>query len=579
MVRDVPALGRARPDAQRHLPRSGRRAAAHRRSGLRRPLSAADSSDRHELPEGRNNALIAGPGDPGSPWAIGSTAGGHTAVEPGLGTLDDFDAFRAKRERLGLEVALDLAWQCSPDHPWVREHPEWFRHRPDGTIKYAENPPKKYQDIYPFDFECEDWRALWQALLDVTLFWIDHGVRIFRVDNPHTKTFGFWEWMIDAGARAASRRDLPRRGVHAARVMRYLAKAGSRSRTPTSPGGTPRRSSTEYFTELTRPRSREYLRPNLFANTPDILHAYLQQGGRPAFEARLLLAATLGASYGIYSGFELCEGQAVARHRGVRRLGEVPVPELGLGPARPHQGAGLRASTQIRRAHRALQFDTTLRFHATDNPEIIAYSKRCARRRRTTLLVVVNLDPHHTQHGHVRSVRCRTSGPARGYASTICSPTRVRLARRRNYVRFDPGVRRRTGTTCSFDPDIRQGHDPVATDTPNSDRPRRLAVASAAAADDDPLWYKDAIIYQAHVKSFFDSNNDGIGDFQGLTAEARLPAGPRHHLPVAAAVLSLAAQGRRLRHRRLSERPSELRHARRLQGVRRRRARAAASRC
>src|SRR6266496_3731502 len=147
--------------------------------------------------KGRNNSVIVEPGDPGSPWAIGSETGGHTAVEPGLGTLDAFEMFRGEAERLGLEVALDLAWQCSPDHPWVAEHPEWFRHRPDGTIKYAENPPKKYQDIYPLDFDCDDWRSLWQALLDVTRFWIARGVRIFRVDNPHTKTFGFWEWMID----------------------------------------------------------------------------------------------------------------------------------------------------------------------------------------------------------------------------------------------------------------------------------------------------------------------------------------------------------------------------------------------
>ena len=189
----------AGPDPTRsaHVPRSAQPAAAHRRSGLRRRLPAADSPDRPSFRKGRNNASRPSPGDPGSPWAIGSTEGGHTAVEPGLGTLDDFDAFREEAERLGLEVALDLAWQCSPDHPWVREHPDWFRHRPDGTIKYAENPPKKYQDIYPLDFECDDWPALWQALLDVTLFWVDRGVRIFRVDNPHTKTFGFWEWMID----------------------------------------------------------------------------------------------------------------------------------------------------------------------------------------------------------------------------------------------------------------------------------------------------------------------------------------------------------------------------------------------
>ncbi len=290
--------------------------------------------------KGRNNRLQAEPDDPGSPWAIGSDAGGHTAVEPGLGTLDDFDRFREAAERAGLEVALDLAYQCSPDHPWVREHPEWFRHRPDGTIKYAENPPKKYQDIYPIDFECEDWRALWHELKAVVLFWIGHGVRIFRVDNPHTKTFGFWEWMIDA-----VRADHPdviflAEAFTRPRPMRRLAKAGfSQSYTYFTWRNTAAELQ-DYFTELTQTEAREYLRPNLFANTPDILHAYLQTGGRPAFETRLVLAATLGASYGIYSGFELCDNRGVPGTEEYHRLREVPVPPVGLGPPGQHQGAG-----------------------------------------------------------------------------------------------------------------------------------------------------------------------------------------------------------------------------------------------
>ncbi len=229
--------------------------------------------------KGRNNALEADALDPGSPWAIGSPAGGHTAVEPGLGTLDDFAAFLQKAEHLGLEVALDLAWQCSPDHPWVREHPGWFRHRPDGTIRFAENPPKKYQDIYPFDFESEDWRALWRALLAVTQFWIDRGVRMFRVDNPHTKTFGFWEWLIESVHARHSDVIFLAEAFTRPKVMRYLAKAGFTQSYTYFTWRNTKAEITDYFTELTEGESREFLRPNLFVNTPDILHAYLQNGG------------------------------------------------------------------------------------------------------------------------------------------------------------------------------------------------------------------------------------------------------------------------------------------------------------
>jgi starch synthase (maltosyl-transferring) len=387
--------------------------------------------------KGPNNSLAAGPGDPGSPWAIGSATGGHTAVEPGLGTIDDFVAFRQEAERLGMEVALDLAWQCSPDHPWVKEHPEWFRHRPDGTIKYAENPPKKYQDIYPFDFESEDWQALWHALVDVTMFWVDHGVRIFRVDNPHTKTFGFWEWMIQKlHARVPDVIFLSEAFTRPA-VMKYLAKAGF---TQSYTYFTWRNSKSElvdYFTELTGSEVREYLRPNLFANTPDILHAYLQHGGCPAFQARLILAATLGASYGIYSGFELCESRALKpgseeyaesekyqfKKRDWTRAG--PMSEL------------ICRVNAARHRHPALQFDRTLRFHETDNPEIIAFSKRAGD---DAILVVVNLDPHHMQHGFVDVPVDLDSFVVRD----VIDDVEYTWHRGRNYVRFDP--------------DIRQGH-------------------------------------------------------------------------------------------------------------------------
>jgi starch synthase (maltosyl-transferring) len=389
--------------------------------------------------KGPNNHPVAGVGDPGSPWAIGSGEGGHTAIEPGLGTLDDFAAFRKDAERLGLEVALDLAWQCSPDHPWVGEHPEWFRHRPDRTIKYAENPPKKYQDIYPLDFEASDWRALWQTLLDVTLLWVARGVKIFRVDNPHTKTFGFWQWLIDRIHAEHADVIFLSEAFTRPKLMRRLAKIGFTQSYSYFTWRNSKQELIEYFTELTRTDVREYFRPNLFANTPDILHAYLQHGGRPAFEARLLLAATLGASYGLYSGFELCESQAVRagseeyadsekyqlRHRNWNAPGNIN--EL------------VSRVNRIRHEHAALHADWTLEFLTTDNPEVIAYAKT-ARDDSERIVVVVNLDPHHTQHGFVDVPADADTFVARDLLDDVA----YTWHRGRNYVRFDP--------------DIRQGH-------------------------------------------------------------------------------------------------------------------------
>jgi starch synthase (maltosyl-transferring) len=256
--------------------------------------------------KGRGNALMAAAGDPGSPWAIGADAGGHKAVDPGLGTIDDFDHFVGEARRLGLEIALDIAFQCSPDHPYVREHPEWFRHRPDGTIKYAENPPKKYQDIYPLDFECDSWQALWQELKSVIEFWIGHGVLIFRVDNPHTKPYRFWEWLIREIRSEHPEAIFLAEAFTRPKLMYYLAKLGFTQSYTYFTWRNAKEELVDYFTELTRTEAAEFFRPNLFANTPDILHAYLQRGGPPAFRIRLVLAATLGATYGIYSGFELC---------------------------------------------------------------------------------------------------------------------------------------------------------------------------------------------------------------------------------------------------------------------------------
>ena len=392
--------------------------------------------------KGRNNTLDPQPGDPGSPWAIGSAEGGHTAVEPGLGTIEDFDDFRAEAERAGLEIALDIAFQASPDHPYVSAHPEWFRHRPDGTIKYAENPPKKYQDIYPFDFDSRDWQALWTELRDVFEFWIGHGVRIFRVDNPHTKPFRFWQWLIaDLQSRHPDTIFLAEAFTRP-KVMRYLAKAGFTQSYSYFTWRNTKGEITEYFTELTGTDVREYMRPNLFANTPDILHEFLQQGGRPAFEIRLVLAATLGASYGIYSGFELGENVPV-------RLGseEYLDSEKYQIRVRDFEQAGSLAElisrvNGIRHAERALQFDRGLQFHETDNPQLICYSKR-APEGGAPLLIVITLDPHHMQHGWIRvplaDWNLATEQPFA--AVDLISDEHYTWRGEWNYVRFDPEYR------------------------------------------------------------------------------------------------------------------------------------------
>jgi starch synthase (maltosyl-transferring) len=351
--------------------------------------------------KGRNNSLIPADGDPGSPWAIGAEEGGHTAVEPGLGTLADFDRFAKAAATLGLEIALDIAFQASPDHPYVKEHPAWFRHRPDGTIKYAENPPKKYQDIYPFDFESADAPALWRELKGVFEFWIARGVTIFRVDNPHTKPFAFWAWAIGEIRAAHPDTIFLAEAFTRPKIMRYLAKIGFSQSYSYFTWRNAKAEIEEYFTELTQSDVPDYMRPNLFANTPDILHEYLQKGGKPAFHVRLVLAATLGANYGIYSGFELYENVPV-------REGSEEYLDSEKYQIRPRDfaAAGSMAETiarlnAIRRAHPALQFDRGLAFHQTDNEQIICYSKQSPDGA-DRVLVVVNLDPVNMQHGHVK---------------------------------------------------------------------------------------------------------------------------------------------------------------------------------
>ena len=391
--------------------------------------------------KGRNNSLTAAPGDPGSPWAIGSAAGGHTAIEPGLGTLDDFDRFVAAARHHRLEVALDIAFQASPDHPYVKEHPEWFRHRPDGTIKYAENPPKKYQDIYPFDFASDDWPALWRELKGVIEFWIGRGVTIFRVDNPHTKPFAFWEWAL-ADIRAARPDTIfLAEAFTRPKIMRHLAKIGFSQSYSYFTWRNTKAELEEYFTELTQTEVRDYMRPNLFANTPDILHEYLQKGGPRAFEVRLILAATLGANYGIYSGFELHENVPVKPGSEEYLDSE----KYQIRPRQfdvPHSMAALIARLNgIRRAHRALQFDHRLAFHETDNPQLICYSKRTPEGA-DPILVVVNLDPFNMQHGYVKLplVDWKLPPDSGMRAADLLSDEIYTWRGEWNYVRLDPQI-------------------------------------------------------------------------------------------------------------------------------------------
>jgi starch synthase (maltosyl-transferring) len=354
----------------------------------------------HTNRKGKNNSTSAGQEDPGSPWAIGSGEGGHTAVHPELGTLEDFDRLvETARSKHGIDIALDIAFQCSPDHPWVKTNPEWFRHRPDGTIQFAENPPKRYEDIYPIDFESESWRELWAELKGVLEFWIGHGVRIFRVDNPHTKPFRFWRWLIGEIKREHPEVLFLSEAFTRPKVMQRLAKLGFDQSYTYFAWRNTKHEITEYLTEITRPPVSEFFRPNLWPNTPDILNEYLQHGGRPAFMTRLVLAATLGASYGIYGpAFELMEREPIRpgseeylnsekyeiRHWDLDR-------DASLAPF-------ISRVNRIRRDNPALHANERLWFLPVDNDQLIAYAKSTPDHR-NVIVVVANLDPMHTQSG------------------------------------------------------------------------------------------------------------------------------------------------------------------------------------
>jgi starch synthase (maltosyl-transferring) len=361
--------------------------------------------------KGPNNVTSARIDDPGSPWAIGATAGGHTAVHPDLGTVADVERLVTAARALDIDVALDLAFQTSPDHPWVTEHPQWFRHRPDGTIAYAENPPKRYEDIYPIDFTTEDATGLWNALLDVVRFWIDRGVRVFRVDNPHTKPFEFWEWLI-ASVRATDPDVIfLAEAFTRPRVMERLAKLGFTQSYTYFTWRNEKWEIEEYFRELSDAAHLDYFRPNVWPNTPDILHETLQEGTRATFIVRFLLAAGLSASYGIYGPvFELQE--RIAREAGSEEYldsekYEVRHWDLERPDSLRHLIGLVNA---LRHAHPALQRDDTLRFHGIDNDRIVCWSKRAPApgvseshkgpdSHDDVVLFVVNLDPVHTQSG------------------------------------------------------------------------------------------------------------------------------------------------------------------------------------
>jgi starch synthase (maltosyl-transferring) len=388
--------------------------------------------------KGKNNALKAGPSDVGVPWAIGGPEGGHTAVHPELGTIEDFDAFAVEADRLELEIALDLAFQCSPDHPWVKEHPEWFHHRPDGTIKYAENPPKKYQDVYPINFETADKEPLWSALKEIVDFWIGHGVRIFRVDNPHTKPFPFWEWLIDTVQKDRPDVLFLSEAFTRPKVMRALAKVGFTQSYTYFTWRNTKWELTDYLNELTQTEMNLYFRPNFFTNTQDILHEYLQTGGPPAFKIRLVLAAFLSPAYGIYSGFEFFENSA-------REVGSEEYLDSEKYQLRPRDYDAkeslipyVKAINEIRRSHPPVRAFTNLHWHYVDKDNVMAFSK--ALPGHDPILVVVSLNPWHWEEATV-SLDLPSLGidPFRAYqVQDLISGDSYQWSGPSNYVRLDP---------------------------------------------------------------------------------------------------------------------------------------------
>jgi len=411
--------------------------------------------------KGPNNTTEAGPNDVGSPWAIGAAEGGHKDILPALGTLADFQHLLARAKDHGLELALDIAFQCAPDHPYIAAHPEWFRQRPDGTIQYAENPPKKYQDIYPFDFENENWQALWDELKSVFLYWCEQGVRIFRVDNPHTKPFGFWEWVLGEVKRVYPETIFLSEAFTRPKVMYRLAKLGFTQSYNYFPWRNTKEELIEYFTELTQTEVREFFGANLWPNTPDILPEMLQYGGHPAFISRFVLAATLGPSYGIYGpAYELCENAPIAPGKEEYLHSEkYEIKRWDIDRSDSLRPL-IAQVNRIRRQNRALHSNQNLRFHRVENDQIIAYSK-------TTddlsnqILVVVNLDPNYAQSGIIDlALDDLQIDPYQPYqVHDLLTDARYLWHGSRNYVELHPDrvpahifvIRRRVRTEHDFD--------------------------------------------------------------------------------------------------------------------------------
>ncbi|MFP5235137.1 MAG: alpha-1,4-glucan--maltose-1-phosphate maltosyltransferase [Acidobacteriota bacterium] len=409
--------------------------------------------------KGKNNTVNAQPGDVGSPWAIGDSAaiaqpahsddnGGHKSILPELGTFADFDRLVAAAKEHGMEIALDIAFQCAPDHPWVKNHPNWFNIRPDGSIQYAENPPKKYQDIYPLNFESSDWRGLWDALYSVFEFWIQRGVLIFRVDNPHTKAMPFWEWCLNALRTKYPEVIFLSEAFTRPHVMYWLAKVGFTQSYTYFTWRNTRWELTTYLEEITRPPVSDFFRPNFWPNTPDILHKTLQEGGRPAFMQRLILAATLTANYGIYGpAFELGENAPARPAPGKTESEEYLNSEKYEIRQRERNAPGSLAPlitqlNQIRRANPALQSNTSLRFHATDNPQLLCYSKSTADFG-NTLLMVVSLDFVYPQAGWTDlDLSALNLAPGETFmVEDLLTGERFNWHDRRNYVALRPGDR------------------------------------------------------------------------------------------------------------------------------------------
>jgi starch synthase (maltosyl-transferring) len=387
--------------------------------------------------KGPDNRVGAGPGDPGSPWAIGSADGGHTAVEPALGTLADFERFVRAAADLDMEIALDLAIQCSPDHPWVTEHPDWFYRRPDGTIRYAENPPKTYEDIYPVNFDTPDWQSLWEELRQVVRFWVARGVTIFRVDNPHTKPIGFWTWLIDEVQRERPDVIFLAEAFTRPPMMQALGQRGFTQSYTYFTWRNTKAELTSYLAHLTTPESLASFRPNFFVNTPDILPPILQQGGRPAFKSRLVLAATLSSTYGIYSGFELCESDAIPGREEYAHSEKYEIKVRDWSAPGNINDFITRVNT-ARRENPALQSFDNLRFLDIEDDDLLAYVKSTPDRS-NVVIVVVNLDPH---GAHAATLRVPEDilgiTPGTAYEVVDVLTDRTFVWRDANYVSLDP---------------------------------------------------------------------------------------------------------------------------------------------